>query len=313
MSRFSFRPQVESLDDRVLPSGNPASPISDVALVAPSSIPQPVTITATKGVGDFTPGAFRASGGITDSGVYQLIDSQAAALPSPVVGTAHFTVSLTGTRGAITMKSQTVFKVVSFDPLVFGEDGHWLIVDGTGDYGKLKGEGEFHKLIDVSLGQITITLTGKVHSPKGPAADAVASAVHAGSLQAQSKSGEATLTLTVDLEAELRTWIAMGAIEDSGAASTVWIQFGAFGSPTKSVLLIRTLFTNADGTGTFTIRRTIISTADGPDLFVREGTWHVVDATGIYAGLRGHGNLTGAESGDTLVVDTLTGVLRLPT
>ncbi len=32
MSRFSFRPQLESLDGRVLPSGNPAIAISDVSL-----------------------------------------------------------------------------------------------------------------------------------------------------------------------------------------------------------------------------------------------------------------------------------------
>src|SRR5262245_44030826 len=159
MTRFSFRPQLESLEGRCLPSGNAAIPIGDAAIVAPSSIPQPVTITIAKGFGDFTPGAFSASGGITDSGVYQLIDEHDTALPAPVVGTAHATLGFTGTQGAITMKSETMFSVVSFDPFVIGEDGHWLIVGGTGAYANLKGEGEFHKFINVSPGQITITMT----------------------------------------------------------------------------------------------------------------------------------------------------------
>jgi len=122
--------------------------------------------------------------------------------------------------------------------------------------------------------------------------------------------GEVTLTLTVDVDTDTRTWTADGAIEDNGTATTVWIRFGAIPSPIVSILQIETLFTNSDGTGTFTIRRTIISVADGPDLFLRDGTWHVVDGTGVYEGLRGHGTLTGIESG-TLVVDTLTGVLMI--
>src|SRR5262245_33164799 len=122
--------------------------------------------------------------------------------------------------------------------------------------------------------------------------------------------GEVTLTLAVDLDTNTRTWVATGAIEDSGIAATVWTHFGAINSPVVSILQIDTLFTNADGTGTFTIRRTILSSADGPNLFVREGTWHIVDATGVYAGLRGHGTLTGIESG-AFVVDTLTGVLSI--
>ena len=133
-------------------------------------------------------------------------------------------------------------------------------------------------------------------------------AVPGGSLLSKVKSAEVTLTLTVDLDAGTRTWSATAAIEDSGTATTAWIHFGAIRSPVVSILQIDTLFMNADGTGSFTLRRTVASTASGPDQFVREGTWHIVDATGVYAGLKGHGKLTGTESG-ALVVDTLTGVL----
>src|SRR5262249_18072465 len=164
MSRFSFRPQLESLDGRCVPSGNPALAIGDGVRVAQSNIRHAVTINITKGFGDFTPGTFSASGGVTDSGVFQLLDAHAPALPSPIVGTSHDRTGPSGARGTITMKCESLFSVVSFDPLVFGQDGHWLIVGGTGEYADLKGEGEYHKLIDVSLGQITITLTGLVHS-----------------------------------------------------------------------------------------------------------------------------------------------------
>jgi hypothetical protein len=122
---------------------------------------------------------------------------------------------------------------------------------------------------------------------------------------------EVTLTLTVDLAADTRTWTATGAIEDSGTAATVWIQFGALNSPVVAVVQIDTLFTNADGTGTFTIRRTVIETADGPNRLAREGTWHVVDATGVYAGLKGHGTLSGTEVIAVLILDTLTGSLTI--
>src|SRR5262249_44790917 len=160
------------------------------------------------------------------------------ALFSPVVGTSHDTFGLTGARGTITVKSETVFRVVSFDPLVFGQDGHWRIVGGAGDYADLKGEGEYHKLIDVSLGQITIALTGLVHSEPvalGLAADRFLSAplapiadpapeVHVGPHSPQAEFGEMSLTLTADLDAGTRTWTATGAIEDNGTAATVWVQ-----------------------------------------------------------------------------------------
>lgn len=327
MPRYSFRPQLESLDGRCLPSGVPTPAIDGaVALVAQNNNPQPVTVTISKGFGDFTPGAFSASGGIADSGAFQLIDAHDTALFSPVVGTSHDAFTLTGAQGTITMKSETLFSLVCFDPLVFGQDGHWRIVGGTGDYADLKGEGDYHKLIDVTQGQITITLTGLVHServavggstfghvsdhflaaPPAPVADPMPAA-QAGPLSSPAEFGDVAITLTVDLDAGTRTWSATGSIEDSGTATTVWVQVGAINSPVVSILQIDTLFTNADGTGTFTLRRTVISTADGPDSFVREGTWHVVDATGVHAGLRGHGTLSGTEAG-SLVVDTLTGV-----
>ena len=60
------------------------------------------------------------------------------------------------------MKGETLLTLVSINPLVFREDGSWLIIDGTGAYANEKGEGDFHKIINVPLGQVTITLTGSV-------------------------------------------------------------------------------------------------------------------------------------------------------
>ena len=149
-ARLLARLDVEELDARIVPQattwasgvGADANPCVTASLTRAASnhIPQPVTITITKGLGDFTPGTFSAAGGIADSGVYQLIDERDTAVPSPVVGTAHDTLGLAGTQGAITIRSEAVFSVVSFDPFVIGEDGHWLIASGTGAYGNLMGD-----------------------------------------------------------------------------------------------------------------------------------------------------------------------------
>ncbi len=120
-------------------------------IVASASLPQAVAITATEPLGDFNPGSFTASGGITDSGVYQLLEDRDVAVPSPIVGTSHFIFSLAGIQGTIILKGETVFRLVSAIPLILREDGSWLIVDGTGAYAELSGEGQFHKLVDVSL------------------------------------------------------------------------------------------------------------------------------------------------------------------
>src|SRR5205085_10295440 len=116
-----------------------------VPVVATAGVPQAVNVTITKGLGDFTPGTFIASGGISDSGGYQLVEEHDTAVPSPVVGTAHYVFTLTGAQGAITARAETLFRVVSFDPFVIQEDGSWLIVEGTGAYAGLHGQGELHK------------------------------------------------------------------------------------------------------------------------------------------------------------------------
>src|SRR5262245_60556169 len=115
----------------------------------------------------------------------------------------------------------------------------------------------------------TPAILGPQAPPFPPPADQALTAASAASLLSQEKSGEVTLTLNVDLAADTRTWTATGAIEDSGTAATVWVQFGALKSPVRSVVQIDTLFTSVDGTGTFTIRRTIIERADGPNRLAR--------------------------------------------
>src|SRR5262245_62956617 len=78
----------------------------------------------------------------------------------------------------------------------------------------------------------TPAILGPQAPPFLPPADQALTAVSAASRLSQEKSGEVTLTLTVDLAADRRTWSATGAIEDSGTATTIRNQF-VFNSPVQ--------------------------------------------------------------------------------
>lgn len=120
--------------------------------------------------------------------------------------------------------------------------------------------------------------------------------------EAAATSGE-EIEITVILDRNTspftRTWESAGAFSDGGVWQTVGFHFGAANSPVVGLAHFDTLFTNAAGTGTFTVRRKIqVRLAeDDPDATVHGGVWHVIDATGIYAGLRGHGKLGGTDEG----------------
>lgn len=141
-----------------------AAAVIALALVGPSSAsavpPQDVTFAVSKPLRD--PGNFTASGAIDDSGVFQWSDFHRAALPSPVVGVEHFTMSFTGTNGNITMQAQLLFRATS-NPNILRGEGEWRIDGGTGMYASLLGDGTFVEQVDLAMRQVTITLQGQVH------------------------------------------------------------------------------------------------------------------------------------------------------
>ena len=73
--------------------------LTGLAIPAAATRPQGVTILVTKPLDVANPGTFVATGGITDSGVFQQSDFHEAAIPSPQVGSEHYTDTFTGANG----------------------------------------------------------------------------------------------------------------------------------------------------------------------------------------------------------------------
>lgn len=75
-----------------------------------------------------------------------------------------------------------------------------------------------------------------------------------------------------------RTWESTGAFADGGVWQTIDSHFGAANSPVVGLSHFDTLFTNASGTGTFTIRRKhqVRLVEDDPDATVHDGEWHII-------------------------------------
>jgi len=119
---------------------------------AAASVPVPVTFHDTLTIGPFT-GTWSASGGISDSGTLTeptnfRVDDQ-----------VHIVRVDTGSKGTITLVIH-VSLTVEPDGTVVGI-GPWAVIDGTGAYAELHGQGTGHSV--VVKGVVTDTLTGSVH------------------------------------------------------------------------------------------------------------------------------------------------------
>jgi hypothetical protein len=108
------------------------------------------------------------------------------------------------------------------------------------------------------------------------------------------------------------TFVASGAIADSGTVTTVLVHAAAASSPvTGTAQYERTFHGEA---GTFTIRlQTRLSGTDDPSLFQEEGEWTVIDGAGDYTGLRGQGHESGIRDFQHQSLDVeYTGTVQLP-
>ena len=129
-----------------------------------------------------------------------------------------------------------------------------------------------------------------------------------GTALADFKRAAVTINIDENRMAESRAWDATGGIDDRGTAETVWCLDVAGNSSTPCVLHIDSKFTNAEGTGSFTIRRNLISTpTPGSSRSLKTGTWHITSAAGVHSGLRGQGIVAGADN-TGVVSDSLYGV-----
>lgn len=118
-----------------------------------------------------------------------------------------------------------------------------------------------------------------------------------------------TLTLKAGSLSGPWTWTAMRALDDGGTAKAIQSQSESIDSLVSVAVRIDLLCENPRGAGTFILRRILRSRElNDAGQLRREGTWSILEGTGVYAGLRGKGTIVGY-SGDGLVVDTLTGVV----
>lgn len=126
--------------------------------------PQDVLIEAHTERGCPTPASciFTATGAITDSGTVTLDFVRATALPSPTVGTAQYVRTFHGQAGSLTILLNSMITFTD-DPTLADEQGHWLIVSGTGAYAGLLGQGTESGVRDFVNQSLDAAYTGQVH------------------------------------------------------------------------------------------------------------------------------------------------------
>ena len=137
----------------------PASGV--LAAAASASVPDQLTISVTKPLGDLSPGVFVATGGISDFGGFLQSDYRCVAANAPTIAVCHYADTFTGGDGTMVASLNSITTFAAFPVLV--EDGVWMLTGGTGSYLGLHGQGKFHKVVDIPNGTVTITFVGKVH------------------------------------------------------------------------------------------------------------------------------------------------------
>jgi hypothetical protein len=85
------------------------------------------------------------------------------------------------------------------------------------------------------------------------------------------------------------TFVAAGAVNDAGSATAVFTATPSEGG--CGVLTGPHTFTSSAGTITVFTKATICPFPPPPPRSFARGNWHVVGATGVYAGLRGRGKI----------------------
>jgi hypothetical protein len=110
------------------------------------------------------------------------------------------------------------------------------------------------------------------------------------------------------------TFKAMGALCDSGTFEDVVVRDRVRGHPDttgKFNLLIRTVYTCADGSGTFNAQKHVFITLNEDGSATNTGPITLHGGTGDYTRLSGHGVDNGTASADGIGIGTITGVVTL--
>lgn len=116
-----------------------------------------------------------------------------------------------------------------------------------------------------------------------------------------------TITEQVDFApGGTNTFTATGPLCPSGTFVDTLIASGDVKSPTKGIAILRTVYTCANGSGTFNMLKHVFITVTGPNSFVNTGPVQLLGGTGAYTSLMGHGIDNGATTG-TAGVGRITG------
>jgi hypothetical protein len=132
-----------------------------LAQAASASQRDAVTIETEKPFGPL-PGTFSASGAISDSGTFANTSIVFSAIGAPTFGITHVTAQFEGSLGTFTLRA-TIKETLTADPNVLTDTGTWSILDGTGAYEHLRGQGEVTGTADDNQNLISRTYAGTVH------------------------------------------------------------------------------------------------------------------------------------------------------
>jgi hypothetical protein len=120
-----------------------------------------VTIETQKPFGP-SPGAFSATGAVSDSGTFVNSRFAFGGLAAPSFVSVHATQRFDGALGTFTLRAD-IKETATLDPNVLTDKGTWAVVDGTGTYETLRGGGQITGTADDNTGVINRTYTGTVH------------------------------------------------------------------------------------------------------------------------------------------------------
>ena len=105
---------------------------------------------------------FVASGAINDAGSTLTDSLKATALPSPVVGTAQYVKTFHGQAGSLTIQLESMIRPTDV-PWLWHEEGHWVVVSGTGAYAGLTGQGSEVGTRNYATNSLDVVYTGQLH------------------------------------------------------------------------------------------------------------------------------------------------------
>ena len=126
--------------------------------------PEAVSIEAhsVRGCPTSTSCLFVASGAINDSGVISTDSFKATALSSPVVGTAQYVRTFIGQSGSLTIQLESMIRPTDV-PSLWHEEGHWVVLSGTGAFAGLAGQGSEAGTRDFAAQSLDVVYTGQLH------------------------------------------------------------------------------------------------------------------------------------------------------